>query len=282
LENIEVHALFAVDCSSSLTDGDFNVAMKFASNVTKFMGKIESTRPAKMGVIQFSTQVFTMVPLATPSNWTILARNLTFSHIHDRIRNKTLIAETNTEIALQHIGDLLDRERNKTLENDMGPTTVVSLAFVLTDGQTKHKMKLSEQAQRLHQLNVTVYSIGVGPECQAVSPQSSCVNTTELEIISGSENRTHHVDQFDELQDIMETVLVKVCDDLQSNLIQILTLSAAAIVGIVLLSIVGVLIVYGIQDVIRNRVLAAQLAADAEKLKHRQSVKVNPLYAGEQ
>ena len=171
LENIEVHALFAVDCSSSLTDGDFNVAMKFASNVTKFMGKvsstlllllslllllllllslslsllllvllllmllllllllfllllansllfatlqIESTRPAKMGVIQFSTQVFTMVPLATPSNWTILARNLTFSHIHDRIRNKTLIAETNTEIALQHIGDLLDRERNKT------------------------------------------------------------------------------------------------------------------------------------------------------------------------
>ena len=90
------------------------------------------------------------------------------------------------------------------LENDMGPTTVVSLAFVLTDGQTKHKMKLSEEAQRLHQLNVTVYSIGVGPECQAVSPQSSCVNTTELEIISGSENRTHHVDQFGELQDIME------------------------------------------------------------------------------
>ena len=44
-----------------------------------------------------------------------------------------------------------------------------------------------------------------------------------------------------------QTVLVKVCDDLQSNLIQILTLSAAAIVGIVLLSIVGVLIVYGIQ-----------------------------------
>ena len=40
LEDIEVHAVFAVDSSSSLDDTSFNLAMKFVSNYTKFMGHV--------------------------------------------------------------------------------------------------------------------------------------------------------------------------------------------------------------------------------------------------
>ena len=44
LENIEVHAVFAVDCSKSLDDRQFNVAMEFAANVTRFMGNVRTIR----------------------------------------------------------------------------------------------------------------------------------------------------------------------------------------------------------------------------------------------
>ncbi len=40
LEDIEVHAVFAVDTSSSPDDKSFNLAMKFVSNYTKFMGHV--------------------------------------------------------------------------------------------------------------------------------------------------------------------------------------------------------------------------------------------------
>ena len=86
------------------------------------------------------------------------------------------------------------------------PSTIISVGFVLTDGQTKHKDKLLVEVDRLRELNVTIYSIGVGKACpdDAIEYMDSCVNTTEMEIISGSQNRTHHVDRYDELKDIME------------------------------------------------------------------------------
>ena len=100
----------------------------------------------------------------------------------------------------------------KRLANMTGMTAeesvrIVSLGFVLTDGQTKNKDALLEEVELLRRENVTVYSIGVGQECTVDTDEDQldlCVNGTELEIIAGSTNRTHRVDQYEQLKDIMQ------------------------------------------------------------------------------
>ena len=75
---------------------------------------MKSSHSPKLGVFQYSRDPSMMVALHTPSDWSILANNLTQNWKHPGKRVKTNNGQTNTCKALRLIGDILEKGDNST------------------------------------------------------------------------------------------------------------------------------------------------------------------------
>lgn len=277
LNDIKVRAVLGMDTSKSVDDTSFNLAKKFVGEFINFVGHMESTHPPELAVFQYSGNTKMMINLTTPKNWTTLAHDLAYkSWLYER--NEVNYLVSNSGKALNLIGKILGKSDNEPVDEEV---KVLKLGFVLTDGQTKDKELLLEEISSLRGENVSLYAIGVGEECGPDTEElnlDTCLNVTELNLITGNENNTFNVKEYKKLSNITEPLLARVCEDLQSNLLQIAALGIGTLVGIAILSLVGVVILIAIQKHIRDKIAAAQLAAQAEALRNRQSVRINPLY----
>ena len=125
-------------------------------------------------------------------------KNLNYTlYAADQIRNAQYTkGMTFTGLALQEA-------RVKDLPNsrNLGPDQTI--VFVFTDGASNVRRYMTlEEAEKLKQV-ATVYSVGIGPT----------LNNEELIAIATDTSRKYNIDEYDEIDDLMRSMMNSVCGE---------------------------------------------------------------------
>ena len=118
-------------------------------------------------------------------------------YVADQIRNaEYLKGLTFTGLALQKA-----REEDLPTSRNLGENQTI--VFVFTDGASNIRTYTTvEEANKLKKV-ATVYSVGIGP----------LLDNTELAAIATDTSRKYNIDNYDELDALMRTMLTSVCGD---------------------------------------------------------------------
>lgn len=267
--DIFVEVVVAVDMSSSIKESDFPKGMDFVGDILQFLSELNGTAGTNAGVFAFGHENIEILAFGTPANWTAAAQTVrSWMPVYPVIWG----TKTNTHNALAEISAIF-LKRNDDVER----LATVRLGIVLTDGKSSDKTQLEVALAKIRRENITMYSIGVGKECQR-DVDDSCLNPRELEKIAGSENRTFQVEDYDALQSIEVKFKDAICLGIQhSNVLLLLGIGSGIIVAIVVATVVGLLVIYAVQDFLRKKIELAQLAAAEEAMKKENS-DINPMY----
>ncbi|XP_021495524.1 collagen alpha-5(VI) chain [Meriones unguiculatus] len=109
--------------------------------------------------------------------------------------------ETYTAKALQHSNILFTEEHGSRLKQN-----VRQLMIVITDGVSHDRNKLNDTARELRDKGITIFAVGVG-----------AANQDELDTMAGKRENTVHVDNFDKLGDIYQSLQETLCNNSQET-----------------------------------------------------------------
>lgn len=124
------------------------------------------------------------------------------SAIIDHLRKpRSTTGETYTAKALQHSNILFTEEHGSRLKQD-----VRQLMIIITDGVSHDRERLNDTARELRDKGITVIAVGVG-----------AANQDELETMAGKRENTIHVDNFDKLGDIYQSLQETLCNNSQES-----------------------------------------------------------------
>ena len=167
--------VFVLDISHSIfihqLDAVLDFEKKFVKNIT--IGPYDT----RVGTVLFGThahKAFNMSAHTTKQKLLCAIGDL--AKAYSDIRGKNGVQRTNTAEGLQKTRELFESDRRPVLR----------VAVVLSDGKSTVNTTL-EEAEKLRNLSVLVYAIGVG----------SKVNDTEMKEIAGVPNHYTHLKDFD-------------------------------------------------------------------------------------
>ncbi|KAF5905696.1 collagen alpha-6(VI) chain-like, partial [Clarias magur] len=179
--------VFLVDDSISITDLGFD-SMKF------FMNSVVNTTHVGKDNVRLCTILYSNTPkIKFPLN-----RYYSKQELRDAINDlKHEGGDTYTASALHYSLDYFS-------EANGGRRTkrVPQMLFVITDGEATDRHYLSEPADKLQELGVNVYGVGVAG-----------AKTDELEIITKDKSKVFHVDDFKALKTLQKNISSVICNN---------------------------------------------------------------------
>ncbi|XP_073340800.1 collagen alpha-6(VI) chain-like [Pagrus major] len=179
----EADIYFLLDSSESIQGEDFDEMKSF---IIEFFHKFHiGPQHVRLGLVKFASQADLEFDLATYSDANKLERAVR------RIIPKGGVTETGDALKF------MEPHFKKALETRPG---VPKYLIVLTDGKSTRPSEVPPHAERLRELGVKVFAIGVRDANQA-----------ELEVIAGDRARTFYVYHYDALKTISDRLLTAVC-----------------------------------------------------------------------
>lgn len=179
--------VFLMDSSGSVGEDNFELMKNFTKSIIDEF--VIGPNAVQFGVVIFSTPVTGAFKLNQYTNADQLKKAI------DGIEFAN--GETHTGKALEY----LRTKAFTTQEGYRSDPNIPKIAIVITDGHSTHKDKTQEEATKLKEQDVEIYSIGVGDE----------VDNEELTEMASNKN-IFRVDTFTALQHLRPLLLRQVCE----------------------------------------------------------------------
>ncbi|XP_048062039.1 collagen alpha-4(VI) chain-like [Megalobrama amblycephala] len=185
-QTVKADIYFLVDESESISNAEFEDMKKF---ITEWLDVFEIGKDhVRIGVVKFASRATTVFRLDDYS---------TKAGVEKAVKDLVIRGEgTRTDLGLREMIPLFKEAVQTRGEK------VRELLIVITDGEsrnTEEPVEVPAKELRTEQ-NVTIYAIGV-----------KTASVPELELISGSPQRTFYVKNFDFLKDIKKNILTDIC-----------------------------------------------------------------------
>ncbi|XP_006900421.1 PREDICTED: matrilin-2 isoform X3 [Elephantulus edwardii] len=188
-----VDLVFVIDGSKSLGEDNFEIVKQFVIGIIDSLAV--SPKAARVGLLQYSTQVRTEFTLKTFSS----ARDMKKAVAHMKYMGKGSM----TGLALKHMF-----ERSFTQVEGARPlsTRVPRVAIVFTDGRAQDDV--SEWASKAKANGITMYAVGVGKAIEE-----------ELQEIASEPTDKHlfYAEDFSTMGEISEKVKKGICEALEDS-----------------------------------------------------------------
>ena len=186
-----VDLVFVIDDSSSVGSSNFKKMIQFCKDVVS--GFNISPTQSRIGVLKFSYDAHIQFHLKSH-----LQKGHVLSHIGKVSHGH---GNTHTEKALKLLREEMFQEKNGARPQNLG---IPRVAIVLTDGKSSAGALTVQEAKKVHEAGITVYSVGVGKdidrkELQTIASQPVCQNAIVLE-------------GFSEFAGLKETIQDRACD----------------------------------------------------------------------
>lgn len=186
--------LFVLDSSSSIWVEDYKKQLQFVADLVDSFKVENGISQVRVGAITFSDQAYLEFPLGHYSKPAQMKEAIS-KFIHRT-------GGTNTAKALQ----LVRSQLHIQTENRKGPIAVI----VVTDGQSIDREATKAEAEKLHQLDINVYAIGVG--------DAGKYDINELKSIASDPIRgVYTVASYSALQEIAQKFYAQPCEDEDTN-----------------------------------------------------------------
>ncbi|XP_067277978.1 collagen alpha-6(VI) chain [Pseudorasbora parva] len=185
-QTVKADIYFLVDESGSITYEDFDDMKKF---ITELLEVLEiGSNHVRIGVVKFessATTVFRLHDYSTKADVKKAVKDLVMKG-----------GGTRTDLGLRQMIPLFEEAVQTRGEK------VRELLIVITDGESRGTVESVEVPAKIlrTEQNVTIYSIGV-----------KSASVPELELISGSPQRTFYVKNYDFLKEIKKDILTEIC-----------------------------------------------------------------------
>lgn len=181
--------LFVLDSSSSIWFEDYKKQLQFVADLVDSFKVENGISQVRVGAITFSDQAYLEFPLGHYSKPAQMKEAIS-KFIHRT-------GGTNTAKALQ----LVRSQLHIQTENRKGPIAVI----VVTDGQSIDREATKAEAEKLHQLDINVYAIGVG--------DAGKYDINELKSIASDPIRgVYTVASYSALQEIAQKFYAQPCE----------------------------------------------------------------------
>ncbi|XP_077052973.1 collagen alpha-4(VI) chain-like [Siphateles boraxobius] len=185
-QTVKADIYFLVDESGSISYADFEDMKKF---IIEWLDVFEiGSDNVRIGVVKFASSATTVFRLHDYS---------TKTDVEKAVKNLVMNGGgTRTDLGLRQMIPLFKEAVQTRGEY------VRELLIVITDGEsigTEESVEVPAKILRTEQ-NVTIYAIGV-----------KSASVPELELISGSPQRTYYVKNYDFLKDIKKDILTEIC-----------------------------------------------------------------------
>ncbi|XP_056106602.1 collagen alpha-6(VI) chain [Rhinichthys klamathensis goyatoka] len=186
-QTVKADIYFLVDESGSISYADFEDMKKF---IIEWLDVFEiGSDNVRIGVVKFASRATTVFRLHDYSTKAGVEKA-----VDDLVMNG---GGTRTDLGLREMIPLFKEAVQTRGEN------VRELLIVITDGEsigTEESVEVPAKILRTEQ-NVNIYAIGV-----------KSASVPELELISGSPQRTYYVKNYDFLKEIKEDILTEICE----------------------------------------------------------------------
>lgn len=180
--------MFVLDSSSSIWRVDYNKQLRFVADLVDSFDVGSDKSQVRIGAITFSDQAYLEFPLdryADPVQLKEAILNITYRE-----------GRTFTDKALRLLKDQVEPH----LTESKGPI----VAVVITDGRSAQPADTKAEAEKLHQLGINVYAIGVG--------DSKNYDIEELKAIaSDPDNGVYTVSSYSALKEITQKFHIQPC-----------------------------------------------------------------------
>jgi len=188
----KIDLAFLVDESSSLSPSDFLRSKKFARDVVQDYGASVNANGVQVAFVTFGTNYTSRFVFNTYNNGQQIMNAI------DNI-NKGF-GSTNTPDALKYATDVLFQPQMLAGSR----FDAAKIAIVLTDGESNDEISTAENAQKLRQLGIDVFVIGVGNDTKV----------SELNSVASKPQCTHvqTLDQYSELDSLKAEIRQVACD----------------------------------------------------------------------
>ncbi|RXM35450.1 Collagen alpha-6(VI) chain [Acipenser ruthenus] len=180
-KKVKADIIFLIDSSGSIVEEDFKRMKQFVENIVKKSDI--GVDKVQVGAIQFS---YTQKEEFTLNKFSLK------TDLQEAIRNMSqLYGGTLTGQALSFTSKYFESAKG-------GRSDVDQFLIVITDGEAQDEV--AAPAEALRNKGITVFSIGVFGS-----------NNTQLEEISGSQNKVFFIESYDALSSILNTVFFGIC-----------------------------------------------------------------------
>lgn len=181
--------IFVLDSSGSIWPVDYKKQLNFLANLVDSFDIGSGRSQVRIGAITFSDKAYLEFPLdqyTEPDQLKEAILNITYRG-----------GRTFTNKALR----LLKEQVDPHLTNNKGPI----VAVVITDGRSAQPKDTKAEAEKLHQLGINVYAIGVG--------DSKNYDIEELKAIaSDPDNGVYTVSSYSALKEITQKFHIQPCE----------------------------------------------------------------------
>lgn len=178
--------VFMLDSSSNVRSQDFGFLLKFTNDLITELPL--SATGVRVGVATYSNTPKQQFSLGEHTSPNALSRAI------NRISQQR--GRTNMAMALRHL-------RQRSFGHSQASNHLRKIAIVITSSPSDRHPETSLQAQLLHDHNIQVLAVGVGP----------AVDLRELKTIASSPSQQHlmTVDSFGNLQSLKAQLADKIC-----------------------------------------------------------------------
>lgn len=175
VECVPVDLVFVMDDSGSVSEENFQTMLTFASDLLNSF-KI-GEKDTRVGLITFSSSA---------------RRIFNFDAYSLRTQIQTAIKETLYNAGGTNTADALQEARQMFVFNDAKRSNALSLAIVLTDGQSNSAVDTVDSANNLHNADVMVFCIGIGSNLNENELRAIASNPDDKFLINANDFTTLH------------------------------------------------------------------------------------------
>ncbi|XP_050409412.1 protein PIF [Patella vulgata] len=189
--NDEIEVIVVLDGSHSISDDDFLNIKESLARFALALG-IDGTSDLKLGVVVYGSNVSEVIPLSNDAVYLIQKIN-NITHPN---------GETYTHLGIRNMADMFLNDGNSELPQ---------FGIVITDGASNFTNETAEEAQSAKDDGVIMFAIGVG----------DLTDQDELISIESPDVQSIELDNYDQLDQAINSLISTICPNATKNLVPI-------------------------------------------------------------